>query len=89
MDQGPDERGGRRMTATLARTMSRAELLALPVTIEVPTAGRAFGFSRAHSYELARVGEFPVRVMKVGRARYRVITAELLEALGIDPEARQ
>lgn len=62
--------------------MSREELLALPVTVDVVTAGRPFGISRAHAYELARLGEFPVRVMRIGH-RYRVVTQELIDALGV------
>jgi hypothetical protein len=41
--------------------LSRAELLALPVTVNVPTAARALGLGRPTAYELARRGEFPCR----------------------------
>jgi predicted DNA-binding transcriptional regulator AlpA len=63
---------------------SRAELLALPVTVDVPTAAWALGLGRSTAYELARCGEFPCRVLRVGRS-YRVPTADLLRVLGIDP----
>ena len=45
-----------------------------------PTAGQALGASRSHSYKLAREGQFPAKVIKVG-AVYRVITADLLRLL--------
>lgn len=62
--------------------MQRDELLALPVSVDLATAGRAFGLGRTRSYELARAGEFPCRVIPVGR-KFRVPRSALLEALGI------
>jgi hypothetical protein len=47
--------------------MQKEELLALPVTVDLVTAGRAFGLGRTRSYELARAGEFPCRVIPVGK----------------------
>jgi excisionase family DNA binding protein len=63
--------------------MTLAELLAMPVTVDVVTAARALGLSRSTGYELARRGEFPCRVLHVGGS-YRVPMAELLRLLGID-----
>lgn len=51
-----------------------------PATVDVPTAGIAFGLSRSHSYELVTRGEFPVKVIKVG-SRYRVVTESIVEVL--------
>jgi excisionase family DNA binding protein len=65
--------------------MTRAELLALPVTVDVATAARALGLGRSTGYELARRGEFPCRVLRVGGS-YRVPTADLLRVLGIAPD---
>jgi hypothetical protein len=62
--------------------MTRAELLALPVTVDVATAARALGLGRSTGYELARRGAFPCRVLRVG-CSYRVPTADLLRLLGI------
>lgn len=62
--------------------MTRDELLALPAAIDLPTAGRAFGFGRNKAFELARRGEFPVRVLRLGNS-YRVPTAEVLKELGL------
>lgn len=65
-----------------ARAMTTTELLALPVTIDLVTAGRAFGIGRSGSYDLAARGEFPCRIVRVGRA-LRVPRAELLRVLGV------
>lgn len=56
------------------------ELEAKATTIDVETAGRPFGMGRAKSYRLARSGEFPVPVLRVG-SRYRVRTSDLVAAL--------
>jgi excisionase family DNA binding protein len=65
-------------------SMTLAELLAMPVTVDIGTAARALGLGRSTGYELARRGEFPCRVLHVGSS-YRVPTAELLRLLGVDP----
>jgi excisionase family DNA binding protein len=64
--------------------LTRAELLALPVTVDVPTAARALGLGRSTGYELTRRGEFPCRVLRVGSS-YRVPTADLMRVLGVEP----
>jgi len=66
--------------------MQKEELLALPVSVDLTTAGRAFGLGRTRSYELARAGQFPCRVIPVGR-KFRVPRSALLEALGIEDNA--
>lgn len=66
--------------------MTREELLALPASIDLVTAGRALGIGRTLAHELARQGEFPVRVLRLGN-RYRVPTAEVLRALGVGAQA--
>jgi predicted DNA-binding transcriptional regulator AlpA len=58
------------------------EVRALGVTTELVTAGATLGLGRSASYELARRGEFPVPVLRIGR-RYRVVTQHLLEFLGL------
>ena len=62
--------------------LTRAELLALPVVIDITTAARALGLGRSTAYELARRDEFPCRVLHIGSS-YRVPTADLLRVLGI------
>lgn len=64
--------------------MSEAEAVALPVSVDLETAGRAWGFGRTKSHELARAGEFPCPVKRFGKS-YRVLRRDLLAALGIDP----
>ncbi len=64
--------------------MNRAELLALPATVDLVTAAKGLGIGRTTAYQLARAGEFPVPVLRLG-ARYRVVTSGLLAALGIEP----
>lgn len=61
--------------------MTRDELLALPVSIDVVIAGKALGIGRNKSYEMAKRGDFPLPVLILGD-RYRVITADLLRLLG-------
>jgi excisionase family DNA binding protein len=64
--------------------VNREELLALPASIDLVTAARALGIGRTTAYQLARAGELPVPVLRLG-VRYRVPTAALLQILGIDP----
>jgi hypothetical protein len=62
--------------------MSATELLALPVVIDLDTANRALGIGRSTGYALAKVGTYPVKVLRLGSA-YRVVTADLLVLLGV------
>jgi predicted DNA-binding transcriptional regulator AlpA len=66
------------------KQMSQDELLALPTTVSVETAARAIGLGRTRAYELARRGQFPCKVVRIG-ASYRVVTADLRRLLGIEP----
>jgi hypothetical protein len=68
--------------------MSLAELGELPAVIDLVTAGRALGLGRTKSYELARSGHFPCRILRVGNT-YRVPTPELLTLLGYPGGARR
>ncbi|MFD0279772.1 hypothetical protein ACFVHB_38590 [Kitasatospora sp. NPDC127111] len=63
--------------------MTREELLRLPVITDLVTAGKALGIGRTRAFELARRGEFPVPVLRVG-STWRVPTAQLLTLLGIN-----
>lgn len=69
----------------LKNTMSIAEALRLPVSVDLVTAGRAHGLGRTKSHELARAGEFPCPVLRLGN-QYRVTRADLLRSLGVAPE---
>ncbi|MEV6546393.1 hypothetical protein [Streptomyces sp. NPDC051665] len=66
------------------RGMQLAELLALPVAFDLDTSNRALQLGRTKGFGLAKRGEYPIRLMRVGRT-YRVTRADLLRALGIDP----
>jgi Helix-turn-helix domain len=54
-------------------------------TVDLATAARALGLGRTKAYELARTGQFPCRVIRIGET-YRIPTAGLLELLGVAPE---
>jgi len=69
--------------AVIQLEMTIDELLALPVSVDLTTAGRAFGLGRTKAFELASHDEFPCRVLRVGK-KYRVPRSAILEALGID-----
>ena len=62
-------------------SMPPEALLELPVTIPLVVAARAFGLARTKAYELAKAGQFPCRVIKVG-ARFRVPRSALFAELG-------
>jgi hypothetical protein len=66
--------------------LSRSAIRALPATVDVETAGRAYGVGRTTAYALAKAGKFPCEVIRVGNA-YRVLTSSLLKSLGIDPNS--
>jgi predicted DNA-binding transcriptional regulator AlpA len=57
------------------------DLHRLPSVVDITTAGKALGLSRTRAYELAKRGEFPCRLIRIGES-YRVPTAELLRLLG-------
>jgi hypothetical protein len=80
-DHGETSAGPRRLPLP---SMSIEELLTLPVAVDLETAGRAFGFGRTKSHELARANEFPCPVKRFGN-RYRVLRADLLAAMSLDP----
>lgn len=66
----------------LLKGMSREELLALPAAVDLDTGNRALGLGRSKGYELAKRGQYPCRVLRLGKA-YRVVTADLLNLLGL------
>ena len=68
--------------------MTPDEVRALPVVVDVPTAGRCFGLGRGTAYALAAMDELPVPVLRLGRHKRVVTRAALLAALGLtDSEA--
>ncbi|WDT52613.1 helix-turn-helix domain-containing protein [Streptomyces sp. G7(2002)] len=73
MQEQPNEVQGTRYSPTSIRATWDG-------TGSVEDASRALGFSRAKGYDLARRGEFPCRVLRIGRST-RVVTASLLRVL--------
>ena len=65
--------------------MGRAELLALPAAVDLTTAARALGLGRTKAQELARSGQWPTPLLRLG-AQYRVPTAALLRLLEVTPD---
>ncbi|MBE1586782.1 helix-turn-helix domain-containing protein [Nonomuraea angiospora] len=65
----------------MRRALTLAEIQQLPAVVDVVTAGRALGLGRTTAYQLARDGQFPCRIIHVGK-RYLVPTAALLALLG-------
>ncbi|MFE9597091.1 MULTISPECIES: hypothetical protein [Streptomyces] len=66
-----------------ARGLTGDELLALPAVIDLDTSNRALMIGRSTGYGLAKQGEYPVKVLRLGNA-YRVVTADLLKLLGLE-----
>ena len=56
---------------------------ALGVMTNVETAAQVLGIGRTVAYRLAKDGEFPVQVLRIGHS-YRVPVLRLLELLGAD-----
>lgn len=65
--------------------MTAAELMALPVSFDLDTANRALALGRTTGYALAKNGEYPVRVLRLGR-QYRVTRYDLLRFLGFQSQ---
>jgi hypothetical protein len=74
----------REATSATGRALTYAELIALPVAVDLVTAGRAWSLGRTKVHELARAGDLPFPVLRLGN-QYRVTRADLLRSLGIDP----
>jgi hypothetical protein len=58
------------------------QLHTLPTIVNLMTAARALGIGRTKAYELAQGGQFPCRIIRVGKG-YHVPTADLLTVLGV------
>ncbi|MBA0053361.1 hypothetical protein E0L36_21525 [Streptomyces sp. AJS327] len=57
-------------------------MLELPAAVDLETSNRALGLGRSKGYELAKRGQYPCKVLRLGNA-YRVVTAGLLNLLGL------
>ncbi|WP_433531341.1 helix-turn-helix domain-containing protein [Micromonospora sp. CA-263727] len=71
------------MSPTPSRPWTIEAVRALGLTTDVATAGRILGVGRSKAYELAKSGQFPVRVLRIGR-KYVVPVSAILELLGVD-----
>ncbi len=70
------------------RTTKPDNPLDWPPTVDLyPTAAQALGLGRTAAYELARRGEFPVPVLRLGRS-LKVTRASMLRYLDLDEAAR-
>jgi predicted DNA-binding transcriptional regulator AlpA len=70
----------------VAEALTADEVLALPATVDILTAGRALGIGRSTAYQLVRTDRFPCPVIRVGQS-WRVPTAGLRHLLGLDNAA--
>ncbi|MFJ1707124.1 integrase [Kitasatospora sp. NPDC088346] len=62
--------------------MTIAELINLPTCVTLTTANRSLGLGRTAGYDLAKSGQYPVPLIRAGKA-YRVSTIELAKVLGL------
>jgi hypothetical protein len=67
--------------------MTVEELRAMPASVPLAMACRALNIGTTKGYGLARRGEFPVRLLPVGNAKYRAPKSAILEYLGVSETA--
>lgn len=67
----------------IKRPMTEEELRKLPVSFDLPTAGRALGIGSTKAYQMARADQFPIPVLPVGR-EFRCTKAHLFRYLGME-----
>lgn len=60
------------------------QLHTLPTIVNLMTAARALGIGRTKAYQLAQDGQFPCRIIRIGKG-YHIPTADLLRLLGVMP----
>lgn len=65
-------------------SLTTQEVLDLPPSIELDTACKALGISKATGYRLVKANAFPCPVFRLGRV-IRVPKPGLLRVLGLDP----
>lgn len=72
----------------MANAMTPAEVLALPASVDLPTACRALGIGKSFGYTLAASDEFPVPILRFGRL-IKVPLSGIVAALGLDERDAQ
>lgn len=68
--------------------LTREYLMALPPTVDLQTANRVLSIGRSTGYGLAKRGEYPCKVLKLGNA-YRVVTADLQRLVALHDTAKE
>lgn len=68
----------------MATALTPAEVLALPASVPLVTAGRAFGMSRSATFDAYHADTFPVPVFQAGRRRLVCPRAAIVRKLGLD-----
>ncbi|OON27133.1 hypothetical protein BSA16_33545 [Micromonospora sp. Rc5] len=64
------------------RVWTSGQVQSLGLVTDVVTAGAILGIGRTKAYELARLDQFPVRIIRVGR-RYIVPVSGIIAALDL------
>ena len=70
-------------SATGAPAWTEQAVRALGMTTDVEIAGEILGIGRTKAYEMAKNGDFPVKILRIGR-RYKVSVPALLKLLDAD-----
>jgi hypothetical protein len=78
-DEGIGDQGATSQTRSTAPWTMDA-VVGLGTVTDVVTAGAILGIGRTKAYELARLDEFPVRVMRIGK-RYVVPVSSVVQML--------
>jgi hypothetical protein len=68
---------------THVAALTRRYVAALPPTVTWQTANRVLSIGRSTGYGLAKRGEYPCKVLKLGNG-YRVVTVDLQRLLALD-----
>lgn len=63
--------------------LTKDDVLALPPSVDLPTACKALGIGKATGYRLVAAGDFPCPVVRLGKA-IRVPAAGIHRVLGLD-----
>lgn len=69
-------------TRTHGQGMSVSEARALPISMTLDTANRALSIGRTAGYAMAKRGDYPVPLLRLG-AQYRVRRSDVLSLLGV------
>jgi hypothetical protein len=67
----------------MAKGLTPEQILQLPAAVDIPTAGKVFGYGKSKAYQMARLGEFPVPLLPFGKS-FRVTRASICAVLGIE-----